>query len=224
MTAFIVAAVLLLLLGLLAWTPIGVQVVFDGELRIRAQFGILHVAVYPPRNTGKTKKTKRAVPAGTKSEEGGGSAKKPFRFPNRRQLTYTAEVLVPALGRVLHQIGLQLQVRQLRLHILFGGEDPADVALAYGRAQAAVSVLLPQVERLVRVKERQFLLSTDYGAERTVWSGILDIRLRLGPLLILTFSILKSLIVWLRGYRALSQEQENSNSEPSQPANASNAA
>ena len=224
MTAIIIAAVLLILMGVLAWTPVGIQIILDAGIQVRAQVGIVRVTVYPLRNSGKTKKGKKPAPTGKGQGDGDKSAKKSFSIPSPQQVAYTIETFMPLFRRVLHWTGQHLQVRQFHLQIAFGGDDPADVALLYGKAQAAVSALLPQLERLIHIKKTQVLFSTDYQADRTEYSGILEIRLHLGALLLLAVSTLRSVTVWLRGYRAMSMDRKAQEQKQSHPADAASAA
>ena len=134
--------------------------------------------------------------------------KKPFSSPNRRQIRYSVDTLVPALWRALVRFGRRIRVPLLRLHVVFGGEDPADVAVLYGKSQAVAAALLPLLEGVVRFGETDVQLATDYRAERTVLTGEIDIQIRLWALAALGCSLLKSVVTWLRGYRALKAESE----------------
>ena len=134
--------------------------------------------------------------------------KKPFSSPNRRQIRYSVDTLVPALWRALVRFGRRIRVPLLRLHVVFGGEDPADVAVLYGKFQAVAAALLPLLEGVVRFGETDVQLATDYRAERTVLTGEINIQIRLWALAALGCSLLKSVVTWLRGYRALKAESE----------------
>ena len=142
------------------------------------------------------------------------------RRPNRRQILYALDTLPPILGRALGRFGRGLRVPELRLHVVFGGEDPADTALLYGKAQAAAGVALPALERLVAVGETDVALAADYQAERTEFSVDITVQIRLGALAVLGGGVLKDMAAWLRGYRALADRAEDKEAVPADAAGA----
>ena len=121
----------------------------------------------------------------------------------------------------MERLGRWIQIPVLRLRVVFAGEDPADVAVLYGKAQAAAAAALPLLERCVRIGETDVRLTADYAAEETAASGELRVRIRLGALLVLGVSALGSVVSWLRGYRALEkQETDGAKKRPAQAASA----
>ena len=202
MTALWVLLGLVALLLMLAWMPVGAAVTYDSAFRVRVQVGFLRFTVYPAPKEGKKEKKGKKKQSEAKME------KKPFSSPNRRQIRYSVDTLVPALWRALVRFGRRIRVPLLRLHVVFGGEDPADVAVLYGKSQAVAAALLPLLEGVVRFGETDVQLATDYRAERTVLTGEIDIQIRLWALAALGCSLLKSVVTWLRGYRALKAESE----------------
>ena len=202
MTALWVLLGLVALLLMLAWMPVGAAVTYDSAFRVRVQVGFLRFTVYPAPEKGKKEKKGKKKQSEAKME------KKPFSSPNRRQIRYSVDTLVPALWRALVRFGRRIRVPLLRLHVVFGGEDPADVAVLYGKSQAVAAALLPLLEGVVRFGETDVQLATDYRAERTVLTGEIDIQIRLWALAALGCSLLKSVVTWLRGYRALKAESE----------------
>ena len=202
MTALWVLLGLVALLLMLAWMPVGAAVTYDDAFRVRVQVGFLRFTVYPATKEGKKEKKGKKKQSEAKME------KKPFSSPNRRQIRYSVDTLVPALWRALVRFGRRIRVPLLRLHVAFGGEDPADVAVLYGKSQAVAAALLPLLEGVVRFGETDVQLATDYRAERTVLTGEINIQIRLWALAALGCSLLKSVVTWLRGYRALKAESE----------------
>ena len=202
MTALWVLLGLVALLLMLAWMPVGAAVTYDSAFRVRVQVGFLRFTVYPAPKEGKKEKKGKKKQSEAKME------KKPFSSPNRWQIRYSVDTLVPALWRALVRFGRRIRVPLLRLHVVFGGEDPADVAVLYGKSQAVAAALLPLLEGVVRFGETDVQLATDYRAERTVLTGEINIQIRLWALAALGCSLLKSVVTWLRGYRALKAESE----------------
>ena len=202
MTALWVLLGLVALLLMLAWMPVGAAVTYDSAFRVRVQVGFLRFTVYPAPKEGKKEKKGKKKQSEAKME------KKADSSPTRPQIRYTVDTLVPALWRALVRFGRRIRVPLLRLHVVFGGEDPADVAVLYGKSQAVAAALLPLLEGVVRFGETDVQLATDYRAERTVLTGEINIQIRLWALAALGCSLLKSVVTWLRGYRALKAESE----------------
>ena len=203
MTALCIVLGILVLLLLLAWAPVGVRAAYHGDLRVQVKAGPLRFSVYPPPKEKPSKKAEKKASAPT-----GDAKKRSLRRPSRRQLLSAQDTLPPSLGRALGRVGRRLRVPVLRLRVVFGGEDPADVALLYGRAQAAAGAALPVLEQLVRFGETDVRLETDYQAERTEISGEAAVEIRLGALLGMGCAALRDVLAWLRGYRALAGEKK----------------
>ena len=218
MTALYIALGIVVVLLLLAWTPVGVRIVFRGALRLQVKAGPLRITVFPPKQKsgekGKKRKPAEAKPAKTEGENAS------RRRPNRRQILYALDTLPPILGRALGRFGRGLRVPELRLHVVFGGEDPADTALLYGKAQAAAGVALPALERLVAVGETDVALAADYQAAQTEFSVDITAQIRLGTLAVLGGGVLKDMAAWLRGYRALADRAEDTKTGPADAAGA----
>lgn len=207
MTALLIVLGLIALLLLILWTPVGIHAVYDQGVRLRIQAGILYLSVYPPKKAGKKEEVpgppkKQVAPAEDKQTPGA-------KLPNRQQIAYTLETLVPALFRSMGRLGRRIQIPVLRLRAVFAGEDPAEVALLYGKAQAATASLLPLLEKMIRLKVTEIQFSTDYQAQHTTFFGEIRIKVRLGSLVALGCSMLLCLLSWLRGYRQLQSEKDD---------------
>ena len=87
--------------------------------------------------------------------------------------------------------------------MIFGGEDPADVANWYGRALILRESLCPALEGLAQVRNQEILLDTDYDCEQTSFSGQIGVRMRVGSLLWIGLTLLGGAAAWYRGYRQL---------------------
>ncbi len=66
----------------------------------------------------------------------------------------------------------KLRVKVLTLHVGFGGAgDPANAAINYGRAWAAIGSLMPQLRRFLRIKKENVSASCDFtSGEMTVFA------------------------------------------------------
>ena len=199
MTVFFI---ILLVLALLLAMPVGVLADFRDQVTVRIQVGFLRFTVYPEKKKGKPKGEKKQ-----KKPEKASKAKEESREekpgPTPRQILYSIEKLLPVVFRALGRVGRRLRIDPLEVHAVFAGEDPADVAILYGRCQALTAALLPLVEETVTVRHRDIRLETDFQGERTAISGRVGARLRVWDGLVLLGTLAAGGISWLRGYRRL---------------------
>ena len=77
----------------------------------------------------------------------------------------------------------KLRIEKLYGKVILAGEDPCDLAEAYGRTWAAVSALLTQLHRLFVVKDQDINIECDFTARKTRYSGRLDLTITVGRLL-----------------------------------------
>jgi len=135
MTALII--VLLALLGI-GFIPVGVFAKYDEDLSVSLTVLGIRIPLYPSK---KVREEEKEVP---KSE------KKKRKLPKRSTLEEYLHLFLEILGRLRKKI----LIRNLTLHAIFGGEDAADSALNYGRAWAAIGVVMPLLERCFRIQKR----------------------------------------------------------------------
>ena len=198
MTGWILLAAIVLLLLLVCLTPVGIYAAYNGgEFLLRLLLGPWHVDLYPPKDKQKKraqKKVAKETPEKTEPK---------MKRPNREQIRYALHVLPPLLKKAVGRTRRRILVSPLRCQVVFAGEDPADVAILYGRCQALTAALLPLVEETVTVRHRDIRLETDFQGERTAISGRVGARLRVWDGLVLLGTLAAGGISWLRGYRRL---------------------
>ena len=154
----VVAAVLLLPLGFCAiyrQNDPGVWL-FIGPLRFR---------VYPGKQKKKDNKQ-------TSSEKSGKDLLKGGRYSD---FLPVARAIYDFLGEFRRRI----RVKRLEFKIILAGDDPADLAVNYGRTWAAVGSAVPQLERLFRIKRRNIEVECDFNAEETLVYARIDATLTL---------------------------------------------
>ena len=104
------------------------------------------------------------------------------RYDAPRGQVHAVEVLP---GTRLEEIsgGRKLRVNNLTFLLIMAGDDPADLAVYYGRAWAAVGSLMPQLDRAFVIKKRDVQVECDFvGCEpRVVFA--MDLTVTLGRLL-----------------------------------------
>ena len=84
---------------------------------------------------------------------------------------------------LLGDLRRKLRVDHLTFHLIMAGDDPADLAVYYGRAWAAVGCLMPRLDRAFVIKKRDVQVECDFvGCEpRVVFA--MDLTVTLGRLL-----------------------------------------
>ena len=189
----------LVLLLLIALTPVGVYAAYDGALTVRLLIGPFRLTLYPPKakEEGKPPSKKRKNGEEPKKVK----EKKPFPRPNREQIRYSLQVLPPLLKKVVGRTRRRILLAPLRVLVVFGGEDPADVAELYGKAQAVLGTVYPVLRRLVRIREDAVNLYTDYDSATIFFRGEIGVRIRVGDMAIIGISASAGLVKWLIGYR-----------------------
>lgn len=192
----IVAGVLLLL----ALLPVGVtlrysQTGFAASLVI----GIFHLPLPLQKRKKKSgaqkPKTpkKKASSAESQEEERGGSL---TRF-------------LP-LGRIalrfLGDLRRKLRVDRLTVRLILAGDDPCDLALNYGKANAALGNLLPLLERCFVIRKRDLRVECDFEAVQTKLFAHAKLTILLGRLLWL---LLRYGVLLIKEYSTIQKGGDN---------------
>ena len=74
----------------------------------------------------------------------------------------------------------RLRVNYLQLQLILAGEDPADLAVNYGRAQAAGAALLAQMDRFFVIKRQDVDIQCDFTADEMKVLARLDLTMSVG--------------------------------------------
>ena len=187
MTALIVIGIILLIFFLIAIIPVGVRVGYDKtgfSLDIVAAFikiGILPTKEKKPKEEKpKPEKPKEDKPGEEKTEEKP-KEEKPQEKPEH-DLGGTVELAMTALravGDTLTRLRRKLTVDYIRLQYTSNCDDPADAAINYGRAVAAINGLSPFVSKFLRIKKRDYtvLVGFDGGGDKVLLDAQITIRI-----------------------------------------------
>ncbi len=174
MTALLIILGILLLLGVM---PVGVRAVFDGSLSVYLTFFHAPLRIYPGKKKGeKPKKNGKKEPTEQKKKSGG----------DLSQLNEYLRLITRLLGKLRRK----LLIRELTLHAIFGGSDPA---LNYGRAWAAIGTVMPVLEQLFRIRKH------DVGAYCSEEESAIRIYVRAHTTITVAY-LLSIAVHALRGY------------------------
>ena len=188
--------VLIVLAGILL-LPLTLVVQWENlRWKVTAGVGPVSFQVYPEKDSSKKKKREK--------EEQAGKAKRKWTAAQIRYLVETAPGLV---RRLLGRIRRRLRVDPVEIHAVFRGDDPADIAVTYGRFQALASSLLPFLEETVETGRIKVFLAPEFTEGATESRGTIGFRLRVGPMLGLGAASLMDLIRWYQGWKGLAPKQ-----------------
>ena len=164
----------------LAVLPLGVSVAYDAAgLLVRVIAGPVRVTLIPAKKRAKKEKKTRekkpkkaSAPAKVASTEAqkGGSLKEFI------PLVQIALDMMDAFRR-------KLRVNRLEAKIVLAGDDPADLAINYGRAWTALGNLWPRLESFLVIQKRSVEVQCDFTADETLITARLDVTITLGRML-----------------------------------------
>ena len=186
------------ILVLLAILPLGAAVTYHSEgFFLDVIAGPVRIPILPKKkkdpNKKEKKKEKKKKPQSNKKGKGetAGEKKKKKGGP----ITDFLPIVKTALD-LLNSFRKKLRIKRLDLKMIMAADDPCDLAINYGRANAAMGNLMPQLERCFVIKKRNVEIECDFEASETVIIARADITITLGWLLA---------IVVFYGVRALKQ-------------------
>ncbi len=161
----------LVVLGGLLVLPIGFSAIYrESNPGVWILIGPVKFRVYPgkPKEKKESPKEVRKHSASTKSESKKGGSYRDFQ---------------PVVGTIIEFLGefrRKIRVNNLILNIVLAGDDPANLAVNYGRAWAALGNLMPQLERLFVIRKRDLEVACDFTADKTRIFARLDATITLG--------------------------------------------
>lgn len=189
----------------LAILPLGVSVKYNEEgpqvwiIAGPARIKVFPLKKKPPEDKTKKEKKKKPEPAPAENKETvpapePKSKAKPAKDKEKGGKLTDFLPLVKVALDFLGDFRRKLRVNYLILNLTMAGGDPCDLAVNYGRANAALAGLMTQLERLFIIKKRDVRVNCDFTADATTIVARLDLTITLGRII--------SLLVWY-GIRAL---------------------
>lgn len=152
MSWWMIVLLVLAVLDFIGCILVGVDVGFDGEVRLAIKIGFIRVRILPSKPK-KPKKQKKKQPAAKKpAQKPAAAPKKPLFSGDPKELRALLQLGVQTLG----DLRRKLRVEVLTLFVYFGGgDDPAKNAIAYGRAWAVIGSITPLLDQLFVIQKRQ---------------------------------------------------------------------
>ena len=156
---------------------------------------------------------------GKPKEEKPGKKKKPKKEkkpePEGRPGTLSRLMqLLPVVGQACGALKRKIRIDDLDLELIWGGSDPAAIAIGYGQANAALGILWPIFDNNFKVKRHSFQIGMDYGRTQPAVELEAAVTFTVGQIVALGARYgVKALIIWVRSGRPVKKRQEAMNHE-----------
>lgn len=181
----------LAILVLLAILPLGAVVRFNSEgISLKVIAGPIRIPLLP----GKKKDPEEAVqkkekkPVKNKNKSKSADSKQKDEKPKEKGGPITDFLpLVKTALDLLNSFRKKLRINHLELKLIMAGDDPCDLAINYGKANAAMGNLLPLLEKVFVIKKRDIEVECDFESSQTLIIARADITITLGWLLGILF-------------------------------------
>lgn len=176
------------ILGLIAMIPVGALVCYDAQgFRASVIAGALKIQLFPRKKAGdKPKKEKKQKPDPKPAEEPlpegkpeGAPSKDLGKPDDGGSLLDFLPLLDVALDMLASLVG-RLRVNELRLRLTLAGDDPCDLAVNYGRAQAAGAALMAKLNEWLVIKKQDVGIACDFTADETKIVARVDLTITVG--------------------------------------------
>ena len=184
------------ILVILAWLPLGATVRYNAQgVTVKVIAGPVRIPILPKKKAQekekpkKEEKPKKKQPVAKKTEAPKPQEEKGGPVTDFLPLVQTALDLLNAFRK-------KLRINHLYLKLIMASDDPCDLAVNYGKANAAMGNLLPLLERCFVIKKRDIEIECDFESAKTVIIARADLTITLGRLL--------GILIWY-GVKALKQ-------------------
>ena len=173
------------ILVLLAILPLGAAVNYHSEgFFLDVIAGPVRIPILPKKKKDPDKKKEKKKKDNKKTKAAKGKGGQPAEKKKKKGGPITDFLpLVKTALDLLNSFRKKLRIKRLDLKLIMAADDPCDLAINYGRANAAMGNLLPQLERCFVIKKRDVEIECDFEASQTLIIARADITITLGWLL-----------------------------------------
>ena len=188
---------LLIVLFLIGQIRVGCKAAYDhAGIQVWVRLGKFYLRVFPLKKKGeekpkkekkpkKPKKKKEKPPTTTKEKIGGA-------------LGYV-QSLLPVLLDAVKYFSRKLQIDKLHMTLIAGSPDPADAAMVYGNASAALGALWYPLVNAFDVKDGYAKVDLDFEAQQMTLCATAALSIKIGQ--IIWFAVyfgIRALVAFLR--------------------------
>lgn len=169
------------ILVVLAILPLGAAVRYNADgLSLKVIAGPIRIPILPAKKKEPEAKKKSEPKKQTKKSAPKPKADKPKESGG--PITDFLPLLKTALD-LMNSFRKKLRINHLQLKLIMAGDDPCDLAVNYGKANAAMGNLLPLIEQCFVIKKRDVQVECDFTASQTLIIARADITITLGWIL-----------------------------------------
>ena len=157
----IILAIILIVIILIALLRLGVSAEYSaGGMSVVVRAGPLALSVFPRKMKWKPegkKKKRPKKPKKKKEKKAKPEAKKPGAFK-------TFLDILSAASKSLSRLRRRLLIKELTIHFIAAGDDPAKAAIGFGASNAVFGMVVPVLEKAFRIKRCDLRSSADFDA------------------------------------------------------------
>ena len=189
MNGLVILLCVLIALFLIGQIRVGCKAVYDQNgPQAYVRVATFHIRVFPlekKRNQREKNSNKQKAKKEKKPKE-----PVPFQEKLGGALGY-AETLLPVLLKAVGYFFRKLQIDTLHLYLTAGSSDPADAAVLYGRASAALGALWYPLTEAFDVKDGYGKVDLDFSSEKMELHATAALSIKIGQIvwLIIYFGI-----------------------------------
>lgn len=184
--------IVLLVLLFLLLLPLGVRVRYDEDgLFAWLKIGPVLIRLFPPKAEKKPKKEKKPKEDKPKQADD---------HPKRGGPLALIKGCLPLIRPTLEGIRKRLTIKHLTLHVIWAAPDPADAAMGYGAANAALGVLWPVFYQNFKIRDYALGVDVDFDAVEPALYAKADLTMTVFRLLTLALPLL---FKFIKIYRAV---------------------
>lgn len=182
-----VVGIILLALLALSLLPLGVRVKYSGEgFFVFVRLWFIRWQVFPA----KAKKAKEKPPKKPKKPKGDKAPEKTVQEAKTGGKLDLIRAALPLVKPALAGIKKRLTIRELELFVTWAASDPADAAVGYGYAQAALGTLWAVADQNFNVKKSRLGCSVDFDAPSPTVYADAALTVRLGQIVTLVIPLI----------------------------------
>ncbi|MFG6353597.1 MAG: DUF2953 domain-containing protein [Oscillospiraceae bacterium] len=117
--------------------------------------------------------------------------------------------LLPVVGQACGALKRKIRIDDLELELIWGGSDPAAIALGYGQANAALGMIWPILDNNFKVKCHSFQIGMDYNRTQPGVEAEAAVTLTVGQIVTLGVHYgVKALVTWIKSGNPTRKKQE----------------
>lgn len=185
MNGWMILGIIVLILFLLCQIRIGGQAEYsDKGFEAWIRIASFKIQVFPLKKKDKAAKKKKPPKEKKKKKkaETAESESKSITEKVGGALDYAQNLLPIGLDAVKHLYS-KIQMDKLELELIVGSADPADAAMAYGQASAALGALWYPLTQAFHVKDGNARVRVDFEAKSMTVYGLAALTIKIGQIL-----------------------------------------